>query len=250
MNPAARQDTCFRPGDVLRVSCPDAPARVAGIGRDHICLEWPWWQVDPACDWIRWNGQVALPLRNEPGDRETSLFRTDPPTDRLTAGDTCRVGIPSTVVHVARVDRFDPPLETGRLPRPHLSLTLLRAGEAHHPELEEQGEEFVPEDDIPFVLELLLRPYAFLEPGDEVSDAAGRAWRFDGPWAWEPFDGAEPHTPVWPLTLLTREGSPLDPDAPDPVARATATGSHASEATRWQALTGVSPHSAGHGEGP
>lgn len=28
--------------------------------------------------------------------------------------------------------------------------------------------------------------------------------RFDGPWDWHPFDGAEPHEPAWPLTLLTR----------------------------------------------
>lgn len=242
MHPASLQDTGFRPGDVLRVSCPDAPATVTGITRHHISLDWPWWRVDPDCDWIHWNGEVALPLQNEPGDRETSFFRTDPPADRLAAGDLCRVGIPETVGHITRVDRFDPPLETGRLPRPRLSVTLLRAGEAHDPEREEQGEEFHPEDDIPFVLELLLRPYPFLEPGDEVADSAGRAWRFEGPWEWRPFDDAGPHTPVWPLTLLTREGDPLSLDVPDPVARATASGSHAAEAARRQALTGVPPH--------
>ncbi|MDF3145133.1 MULTISPECIES: hypothetical protein [unclassified Streptomyces] len=217
MNPAAPQDTCFRPGDVLRVSCPDAPARVAAISREHISLQWPWWQVDPACDWIHWNGQVALPRPSSTSPGSTASTR-----------------------------RWRP----GRLPRPHLSLTLLRAGEAHHPELEEQGEEFVPEDDIPFVLELLWRPCAFLETGDEVADAAGRAWRFDGPWTWEPFDGTGPHTPVWPLTLLTREGAPLTSSGPDPVARATATGSHTAEAARWQALTGASPPCAEPGEGP
>lgn len=235
-------DPSFRPGDVLRVSCPDTPATVACVSRDHISLDWPWWQRDPDCDWIHWNGRVALPFGAAPGDR--SLFRTDPPPDRLTAGDTCAVGIPPVVAHVIRVDRFDPPLETGRLPRPTVSVTVLEAGVARDPEpgeFDEQGEEFHPEDDIPFVLELLLRPYAFLEPGDEIADAAGRAWRFDGPWEWWPFDGAGPGAPVWPLTQLARDGGPLAPDAPDPVARATATGSHAAEAARWQALARVPP---------
>ncbi|MFF4272894.1 hypothetical protein [Streptomyces sp. NPDC001536] len=229
----------YRPGDVLRVSCPDTPATVTCVSRDHIGLDWPWWRRDPDCDWIHWNGQVALPLATTPGDR--SLFRTDPPPDRLTTGDTCVVGIPPTVVHVIRVDRFDPPLETGRLPRPTVCVTVLEAGVARDPEpgeFDEQGEEFYPEDDIPLVCELLLRPYAFLEPGDEIADAAGRAWRFDGPWEWWPFDGGEPGTPVWPLTLLARKGGPL---VPGPVARATATGSHTAEAARWRALTRVRP---------
>jgi hypothetical protein len=43
------------------------------------------------------------------------------------------------------------------------------------------------------------------------------------------------------LTLLARDGGPVAPDAVDPVARATATGSHAAEAARWQALARVPP---------
>ncbi|MFG3151747.1 hypothetical protein ACGF7W_06825 [Streptomyces sp. NPDC048219] len=46
-----------------------------------------------------------------------------------------------------------------------------------------------PGDGIPFTIELLLRPSAFLQPGDAVADTAGRAWRFDGPRDWTAFDG-------------------------------------------------------------
>ncbi|MEU9157285.1 hypothetical protein AB0D59_43775 [Streptomyces sp. NPDC048417] len=67
-----------------------------------------------------------------------------------------------------------------------------------------QGFELDPDDDIPITLDLVFRRYACLTPGDEVADAAGRAWRFDTPWDWRLFDGATPDEPRRPLALLTR----------------------------------------------
>lgn len=97
-----------------------------------------------------------------------------------------------------------------------------------------------PDDDIPISLDLEFRPYTWLTAGDEVADAAGRAWRFTGPWDWHPFDGAEPHEPAWPLTLLTRQGRVDDAAAAD-VAAATKVGSHEREIARWAELARASP---------
>ncbi len=76
--------------------------------------------------------------------------------------------------------------------------------------------------------------------GDEVADAAGRAWRFDAPWDWHPFDGQEPSEPAWPLSLLTRDGQP-DDAAATVVARATRSGSHEQELARWVELARPDP---------
>jgi hypothetical protein len=153
-------------------------------------------------------------------------------------------------VHVTGLEHFDPPLETGRLPRPRGLMTVLPAGREPVPEAA-QWESGGPDhpvhlgDGIPFAFEPLFRPYAFLAPGDEVADRDGRAWRFDGPWTWHPFDGRGPGAPAWPLTLLTRGGSPLTvPADAAAVASATAAGSHEAEAERWRALTRVRPAAA------
>ncbi|MFD3583430.1 hypothetical protein [Streptomyces sp. NPDC058683] len=204
-------------------------------------IEWPWWSADPDCDWIYWNGQVSLAHDPTSYDGQDGLVRTTPPADHLTPGAPCHVGIPPTLVHVISVDRFDPPLETGRLPRPHRLVVVLRTGHSHDPEREEQGFEIDPDDDIPITLDLVFRPYACLTPGDEVADAAGRAWRFGTPWDWYPFDGAAPDEPHWPLTLLTREGHPADPDPAATVTDATKTGSHHEELTRWSKLAQATP---------
>ncbi|WKE67800.1 hypothetical protein [Streptomyces sp. WP-1] len=109
-------------------------------------------------------------------------FRTDPPPERLKAGDVCRVGVPPTVIHVTAVDRHDPPLETGWPPRPAPTVSVLPRGLSRREfpdgsHLDGTGYGLHPGDGTPFTFELLMRPYAFLSPGDEVADAAGRAWR-------------------------------------------------------------------------
>ncbi|MEU9213502.1 hypothetical protein AB0D27_37765 [Streptomyces sp. NPDC048415] len=104
------------------------------------------------------------------------------------------------------------------------------------------GYDIHPDDGIPFTFDLLFRPFAFLRPGDEVADAAGRAWRFDGPWDWHAFDGAAaPEGPEWPLTLLTRAGAPCVPEAAAAVAGATTTGSHQETLRHWTRLTDATP---------
>lgn len=230
----------FRAGDVLVVSSVFAEAEVAQVSPPHVMLKWPWWRKDPDIDWIQWNGQVAITTDPSHFDYANEIFRTEPAAARLRGGATCQVGIPPTTVHVIRVEHFDPPQETGWLPRPRTELVLLRAGQSEDAALEEQGFGINPDDEIPYDLRLLFRPYAFLESGDEVADANHRAWRFDGPWHWRPFDGDHSSEPLWPLTLLTRDGEP-NPDAAEQVATLTSTGSHRDDQARWRQLAKAVP---------
>jgi hypothetical protein len=195
--------------------------------------------VDPESDFFHWNGDVALSRASSPG-AERDLFTTIPDLDELAAGDRCKVGIPPTIVHVMSVERFDPPMETGRLPRPHRHVVLLRHGESEDPDAEFQGYPLDPDDDQPITLDLVFRPYAFLRTDDELADAAGRAWRFIAPWDWRPFDGGT-GTPAWPLTLLYRDSAEPTTASIDAVATATSTGSHADQLAQWQRLTGAHP---------
>ncbi|MFW6694552.1 hypothetical protein [Streptomyces sp. MAR4 CNX-425] len=226
-----------RPGDVLLLECPFTEAAVTGVTRYYVSVRWPWLEVDPQAESIRWNGQTALPT---PAAHEWQIFRTEPAETALKPGDTCLVGIPTTVVHVQAVHRFDPPLVTGMLPRPASYLEVLPQGETHDPSLEDQGYTIDPIGGEPIRIELSFRPYAFLELGDEVADRNGRAWRFDAAWDWHPFDGEQLGTPTWPLTLITRHGEPTPKEAEE-VARATAVGSHADELERWSGLTRARP---------
>ncbi|WP_327174777.1 hypothetical protein OG599_05340 [Streptomyces sp. NBC_01335] len=242
----------FRVGDVLSVACPFTETVVVeGVRWGHLSVRWPWWSIDEGNELFRWNGVMALGVEGGDAYPEnlSELFRTDPPPHRLRPGDLCRVGVPPTLVHVTSVDRHDPPLETGWLPRPTLTVAVLPEGMSYreYPDgshLDGYGHGLHPGDGTPYAFELLLRPYAFLRADDEVADAEGRAWRLRGPWEWEPFDGAAPGPgPVWPLVLLTRSGVPrsgADADA-EAVASGTATGSHQDTVRRWMSLTGASP---------
>ncbi len=177
----------FRAGDVLKLECPFTATTVTEVSRFYISVRWPWSQVDPQAEHIRWNGQRALPTPAA-HDHGLEIFRTQPAEIALRQGDTCLVGFPPTVVHVQSVHHFDPPLVTGMLPRPASYLDVLRQGETHDPELEDQGYALDPAGGEPIRIELLFRPYAFLEAGDEVADQGGRAWRFDAAWNWHPFN--------------------------------------------------------------
>lgn len=230
----------FRPGDVLRLECPFTPTTVTGTSRYHVTVRWPWKQVDPEAENIRWNGDAALPTP-ESHEWERLYYRTDPPVDGLAAGDRCRVGIAPTVVHLVAVHDFDPPLVTGMLPRPARYLELLPQGETHDPDFEDQAFTVDPAGAEPIRLELLFRPYAFLDPGDELTDRDGRAWRFDAPWEWQPLDGGRPGAPSWPLALRSRRADGPTADGASAVARATAVGSHAGELARWTELTRAKP---------
>ncbi|MFD8750291.1 hypothetical protein ACFV0O_04820 [Kitasatospora sp. NPDC059577] len=243
----------YRPGDVLRLECPFTETTVTGVSRCHVVVRCPWLAVDPQAEGYRWNGERALPL---PEAHEWEVFRTEPPESGLAVGDACLVGIPATVVHVGSVAHYDPPLVTGLLPRPACYLDVLPQGEEYDPELEDQCYALDPADGEPVRIDLLFRPYAFLEPGDELADRDGRAWRFDAAWEWHAFDGGQSGAPVWPLTLLARGGAPAGTSAGLPealseglsegavaVARATAVGSHEQERERWAGLALARPAS-------
>ncbi|MEV7770958.1 hypothetical protein [Kitasatospora sp. NPDC086791] len=231
----------YRPGDVLRLECPFTETTVTEVSRFHVTVRCPWLAVDPQAAGFRWNGERALPL---PDAHEWEVFRTEPAETGLKPGDSCRVGIPATVVHVQSVVHYDPPLVTGLLPRPACHLDVLPQGEVFDPEPEDQGYAVDPAGGEPISVELLFRPYAFLEPGDELTDRDARAWRFDAAWEWHALDGERSGDPVWPLTLLVRGGQPtVAPEEAAAVARATAAGSHAAERERWAGLALARPAS-------
>ncbi|MEE2052156.1 hypothetical protein [Nocardiopsis tropica] len=230
----------YRVGDILQVSCPSTEVRITGKSRNEVTVEWPWWTTDPDCDWSEWNGQVALPANPDSQDWEHELFRIEPTAEPLRIGDICRIGIPPTAVHVVNVGHFDPPLETGRLPRPRTEVVVVRAGISYDAEVAWEGCGIAPDDDIPITFNLLFRPYACLVAGDEVADASRRVWRFDGPWDWSPFDGGELREPTWPLTLLSRNNGAI-PITAAALAQATRTGSHRQEMTRWIDLARAIP---------
>ncbi|MEV0463249.1 hypothetical protein AB0I30_15665 [Nocardia tengchongensis] len=230
----------YRVDDILELSCPFTAARVTELTADEVFVEWPWWAVDPDSDGERWNGVVAVAAGPGAPGWEREVFRIRPGDGELAADAPCRIGIPPTVVRVIGLRRHEPPRETGWLPRPRREIVYVRAGHPAEPDVTDQGSAFDPDDDIPRKVELRFRPYAFLEIGDEIADAAGRAWRFGGPWNWEPFGTAETTEPAWPLMLLTRDGDSEDAAAVD-VTEATLSGSHQEELARWRELAGLTP---------
>ena len=139
-------------------------------------------------------------------------------------------------MHVIDVVGFDPPQKNGMLPRPTLLLGILPSGQAEDLEHEDQACSLDPDDDIPIDIELLFRPYAFLEYGDQLTDAEERSWRFDGPWRWRSEDKGAGWSPAWPLTLTDRNGE-LDLADASAIYEATETGLHAREVARWTRLT-------------
>lgn len=57
----------YRPGDVLLLECPFTETAVTGVTRYYVSVRWPWLEVDPQAENIRWNGQESRPdeLRNQ-----------------------------------------------------------------------------------------------------------------------------------------------------------------------------------------
>jgi hypothetical protein len=229
-------NTEFRPGDVLTISCPFTEVTVVDVTRFHVAVSWPWWRPDPHAEGTEWNGNYAIARGPDPSE----IFRTEPPADTLQPGTRCRIGIPTTVVHVIDAQTFDPPLETGWLPRPVREIVVLPQGISEDPNAIEQGTGINPDDNIPMAIDIIFRPYAFLEYGDDVTDDSGRVWRFDGPWNWHPYDG-HAGIPTWPLTLLAAGDGTTDAERKTRIAKATRTGSHQAEVDRWQQATNARP---------
>ncbi|MFC1434181.1 hypothetical protein ACEZDB_26380 [Streptacidiphilus sp. N1-3] len=225
-----------RAGDVLSVRCEPVDARVSNDSPHYVFVRWPWGDIDRESRY-RWNGDRAFPRRPDHYERDMDLFCLEPDAADLAVGDVCQVGIPAATVHVLSVEQFDPPQDSGWLPRPTWSLSVMRHGQTFDPDLEDQGCLMYPGGHEPMELELLFRPYAFLEIGDEVVDAEGEAWRFEHPWSWHCSSGRS-GTPTWPLTLLARASEPVKGNV---VVAETLSGSHKAEEARWRDLAGAQP---------
>lgn len=126
-------------GDLLRISCPMAPARVAGIGRDYAYVEWPWREIDPASR-FRWNGQRAFARDPDSHEWIGPAFRTDPEPWHLTPNAMCRVGIPETIVQITSVHQCEPPEDRGWLPRPRIMLGFIPADHPEYIDIEDAGD--------------------------------------------------------------------------------------------------------------
>ena len=102
----------------------------------------------------------------------------------------------------------------------------------------------------PVRIELLLRPYGFVEDLDVVADRDGRRWEFCRPYWWVELDRDDEcqgppealAAPASPLRLLGRRGGvEPTPAQAEAVARATAAGSHDEEVAGWSRMTAVEP---------
>lgn len=113
----------YQVGDILRVMCPTAAARVVEVSRYYVSIDWPWEKIDPHSKY-RWNGQVAFPIDPDSYEWLEGLFYTDPAPHHLAVGDTCFVYIPETYIALIDIIHHDPPLDIGQLPRPHTTLVV------------------------------------------------------------------------------------------------------------------------------
>ncbi|WP_237531003.1 hypothetical protein [Streptomyces sp. SID3212] len=46
----------YRPGDVLVLECPFTETTVTEVFGRHVSVRWPWLEVDPPAENMRWNG--------------------------------------------------------------------------------------------------------------------------------------------------------------------------------------------------
>lgn len=146
----------YQVGDVLRVGCSPARARVADVRGSYIFVEWPWGKVDPDSR-FRWNGQRAFPVDPGSGEWSYTLFRTEPNPQYLNRGDLCSVSIPETLVRVVDVLRHDPPLDLGRLPRPRTRLVVVPVDVSSDALQEDEAATIEIESAAPMTIELVRR---------------------------------------------------------------------------------------------
>ncbi|MFJ3902917.1 hypothetical protein [Streptomyces sp. NPDC090025] len=212
-------------------------ALVTEVTEESVSMRWPWTEIDPQ-SMMRWNGVRVIPRTPNAPDWNEEPFCVTSPDTLLAPGRMCEVGIPGTAAYVVDVDEFPEPLDVGWTPRPHVYVSLVAQGVAISPWAEEIGFTLDPAGAEPIESELVHRPYAFLEDGDEVADAEGRVWAFSVPWNWEPFDKGPGEAPRWPLRLVCRAGSEAPQDA-EAVVRATASGAHGDEVARWLRAAGL-----------
>jgi hypothetical protein len=117
----------FRPGDRYVISCAAREALVSWVVGREVMVAWPWRTADSQSR-FRWDGTVAVPCDPARLDWLQTPWRLEPRVG-LNEGDTCLVSIPSIVVAVKSVHRYDPPLDVGWLPRPSLGVEMVATGD-------------------------------------------------------------------------------------------------------------------------
>ncbi|PZT77535.1 MULTISPECIES: hypothetical protein [unclassified Streptomyces] len=226
-----------RVGDIVTLRCVPREAAVAGVSDQCVSVRWPWNEIDPD-SMTQWNGLRSIPRTPDTPDWDSEPFQVLSPADVIRPQGVCEVAIPDVVAYVAAIDEFPEPLDVGWLPRPSVYLTLVSHGVRVPPHAEEVGFTLDPDGAEPIEAEMIHRPYAFLRDGDEVVDHAGRAWTFSAPWRWTSFDQGPGNAPEWPLNLISRDRE-ADSQGDERVARATSSGTHADEITRWLTHAGL-----------
>lgn len=253
-----RPRSLFRPGDVLRVSCPLQEAEVSDANEFHVCVRWPWrWLHDAQArqdqasgyDNSEWRGQLCFDRDRDHPDAGW-LFQFDPGLPVLQTGDHCRVGIPPTIVHVLEVFSWWLPHKWSMDPPASLAVHVLPHGVPHDAGRDDLIDSLRPYQQEPIRAELLFRPYPHLRDLDVVADRHGRRWAFCAPWWWVELDHDDAGQglpallagPAWPLTLLAGiDGDPPQPQREARVAQVTKEGDHASHLAAWSRLAAAAP---------
>jgi hypothetical protein len=247
----------FRPGDVLRISCPLREAEVPRADEFEVFVRWPWrWLEDSQSDWdaaagfnLDWKGLMGFDRDRDHPDAGW-LFRFDPGLEVLQAGDRCRVGIPPTIVHVLDGFSWCFPDSGSLEPSASLVVQVFPQGVPHDLGRDDLLDVLCPYEREPIRVELLFRSYPHLRDLDVVADRRGRRWAFCAPWWWVELDHDDAGDglpaplagPAWPLTLLTE----AEADVPPPgraarIAQSTTEGDHASQLAAWSRLTAAAP---------
>lgn len=191
-----RPRSLFRPGDVLRVSCPLRETEVVSANRFDVCVRWPWrWLHDAqvrrdqasGVDNSTWWGQLCFDRDRACPDAD-HLFQFDPGLAVLQAGDRCRVGIPPTIVHVLDVSSWCVASRWSLEPPASLAVHVFPHGVPHDLGPDDLLDSLRPYQHEPIRVELLFRPYPHLRDLDVVGDRDGRRWAFCAPWWWVELD--------------------------------------------------------------
>jgi hypothetical protein len=203
-----------RAGDVLFVSRRFTEHQVDSVRHSEVCVT--------GGPYLPWN---AFPM--EPEQDPWSPYTLDPVGGTLSAGDTCRLGVPPTHVYALRAGIVRP----RRTPNTSIAtMNLLPAGRPAAGGFAEESAT-LDERDTLLRLDLHHRPYAFLNPGETVVDAEGRELTFAPPFLLVDESG-EMRVPSWPL------GS-SDHGRHDDIAAVTSLGCHDEVLDQWEAAIGV-----------
>jgi hypothetical protein len=227
----------LRTGDVVRLNCEKRQVRVVDVSGEYFSVEMPWVRADPLSEY---GGDVAYAFPRSPVSPEWGMtpFRFDEDTTLLAVGDEVSISVPEMIAYITSIDYYDPPLDTGTLPRPEVGINLLHYGTVRDPEDEEQGFSYnMPGDDF-IHIEIIFRPYKFLVDGDIVIDDNNTRLKFTPPWHFIRDGESRDTPPRWPLTLVEGFEQKIS-NRNATVQNSTSTGSHEAELAKWSRFSGV-----------